>query len=153
VEFGILAILFALMLFAIVDFGLLLNGWVSISSTTRDAARWASTGVAPQDVYTRVQTATSAPGVAAATLNLHVDYDWVAAGLPQHQQVDCNPSTCPSGFGGPPPPPGVAVKATVWTDTYEVITPLVRPFFKCPSTLSHCYIKIQSFSTMRFEGP
>ena len=45
VEFGILALLFALMMFAIVEFGLLLNGWVSVSSTTREAARWAATGL------------------------------------------------------------------------------------------------------------
>ena len=32
VEFGILALLFTLIMFAIADFGMLLNGWVAVSS-------------------------------------------------------------------------------------------------------------------------
>ncbi len=42
VEFGIVSILFILLLFGMVDFGLLLNGWLTISSNSREAARVAS---------------------------------------------------------------------------------------------------------------
>ena len=44
VEFGIVAILFTLLMFAIVDFGLLLNSWVALSSGTRQVARAATVG-------------------------------------------------------------------------------------------------------------
>jgi hypothetical protein len=44
VEFGIVALLFTALMFAIVDFGLLLNTWLAVSSGTRDIARTASVG-------------------------------------------------------------------------------------------------------------
>jgi TadE-like protein len=44
VEFGLIAILFVGLMFATVDFGLLLNTWLSVSSGTREIARNASVG-------------------------------------------------------------------------------------------------------------
>ena len=44
VEFGLIALLFTALMFAIVDFGLLLNTWLAVSSGTRDIARSASVG-------------------------------------------------------------------------------------------------------------
>jgi hypothetical protein len=44
VEFGIIALLFTALMFAVVDFGLLLNTWLSVSSGTREIARSASVG-------------------------------------------------------------------------------------------------------------
>jgi|SRR5579859_141373 len=44
VEFGLIAILFTALMFATVDFGLLLNTWLSVSSATREIARSASVG-------------------------------------------------------------------------------------------------------------
>ncbi len=45
VEFGIIAILFTLIMFAIADFGILLNDWLSVSSGARQLARDASVGM------------------------------------------------------------------------------------------------------------
>jgi hypothetical protein len=45
VEFGIIAILFTLIMFAIADFGLLLNDWLSVSSGARQLARDAAVGM------------------------------------------------------------------------------------------------------------
>jgi TadE-like protein len=50
VEFGIIAILFTLLMFAVVDFGLLLNSWLTLSSATRDVARAAAVGATASDV-------------------------------------------------------------------------------------------------------
>jgi|SRR5579859_2615179 len=44
VEFGIVAISFTLIMFAIADFGLLLNDWLSVSSGVRTLARDAAVG-------------------------------------------------------------------------------------------------------------
>jgi hypothetical protein len=45
VEFGIIAILFTLIMFAIADFGLLLNDWLAVSSGARHLARDAAVGM------------------------------------------------------------------------------------------------------------
>jgi hypothetical protein len=44
VEFGIIALLFVMILFAVIDIGLLLNSWLAVSSGTREIARNASVG-------------------------------------------------------------------------------------------------------------
>src|SRR5438477_9187964 len=47
VEFGLVALLFALLLMGIVDFAVLLNGWLGVSSSARDIARQAAVGMCP----------------------------------------------------------------------------------------------------------
>jgi hypothetical protein len=44
VEFGLVALLFTLLMFAIVDFGLLMNSWLSVTSGARELARSAAVG-------------------------------------------------------------------------------------------------------------
>ena len=44
VEFGLIALLFTALMFATVDFGLMLNTWQAVSSGTRNIARNASVG-------------------------------------------------------------------------------------------------------------
>ena len=44
VEFGLIALLFVLILFGIVDFGMLLNGWINVSTGSAAGARWAALG-------------------------------------------------------------------------------------------------------------
>jgi Flp pilus assembly protein TadG len=44
VEFGLIAILFTLLMFAVVDFGLLLNGWLTVASDAQQLARDAAVG-------------------------------------------------------------------------------------------------------------
>jgi len=62
VEFGIIALLFTLLMFAIVDFGLLLNSWVRLSAGTREVARAAAVGYTHDQVQTMVQQLTL-PGI------------------------------------------------------------------------------------------
>src|SRR5450631_147661 len=51
VEFGLIAILFVGLMFATVDFGLLLNTWLSVSSGTREIVRNAAVGKKPPTLY------------------------------------------------------------------------------------------------------
>ena len=51
VEFGLVALLFALLLMGIVDFAILLNGWLGVSSNSRDIARQAAVGMCPPTSY------------------------------------------------------------------------------------------------------
>jgi hypothetical protein len=64
VEFGIIAILFTLIMFAIADFGLLLNDWLSVSSGARLLARDAAVGLTYNDLKNEAQHL-SIPGVTA----------------------------------------------------------------------------------------
>src|SRR6266566_4895429 len=47
VEFGLVALLFTLLLMGTVDFAILLNGWLGVSSSARDIARQLAVGVCP----------------------------------------------------------------------------------------------------------
>jgi hypothetical protein len=64
VEFGIIAITFTLIMFAIADFGLLLNDWLSVSSGARLLARDAAVGMFQADL-TQEATTLKIPGVSA----------------------------------------------------------------------------------------
>src|SRR5207302_9142113 len=64
VEFGIVAITFTLIMFAIADFGLLLNDWLSVSSGARLLARDAAVGV-----YTCTTVATCPAGTGPTLAN------------------------------------------------------------------------------------
>src|SRR6266571_2291849 len=52
VEFGLVALLFALLLMGTVDFAILLNGWLGVSSSARDLARQAAIGICPSTATT-----------------------------------------------------------------------------------------------------
>jgi TadE-like protein len=71
VEFGVVAILFTLLMFAVVDFGLLLNGWLTVSSDTEKLARDAAVGAttnrttSPPGELIRTASGFGIPGVTA----------------------------------------------------------------------------------------
>src|SRR2546429_587630 len=52
VEFGLVALLFTLLLMGTVDFAILLNGWLGVSSSARDIARQLAVGICPNDAIT-----------------------------------------------------------------------------------------------------
>src|SRR5437588_4204536 len=73
VEFGIVACLFTLLMFAIVDFGLLLNSWVALSSGTRQVARAATVGYVATDLSSMVSGLTL-PGVSRQAYTPFAEY-------------------------------------------------------------------------------
>src|SRR6266566_4316566 len=56
VEFGLVALLFTLLLMGIVDFAILLNGWLGVSSSARDISRQLAVGVCPPTTTTNFNT-------------------------------------------------------------------------------------------------
>jgi len=221
VEFGIIAILFTLIMFAIADFGLLLNDWLSVSTGARQLARDAAVGLytcsvgdpCPKGykpellneagllpipgvtadpyfggsyccsfgspgsalqvrvVYWNECTPPTpfdpkvCPNVDPKTLDSRYDSDGVQGSCdwwdPNKPHV---PPYCPhpaapapaNSCGGPALCPGDTVTVTLTAAGAQVITPLVRPFFKnsttCPLTTAYCYVPVSSTVTMRFEG-
>src|SRR5262245_17953904 len=170
VEFGILALLFALMMFAIVEFGLLLNGWVSVSSNTREAARWASTGLrvagspGVDGIYEKVAHGQTPAGVAHTDQQVEVRFEttpdpWICtATVLTPPYPDCTHGTGPTQAPTLLPsattvPIGTQLTVTVRVGHYEVITPLIRPIFGCGGAIVHCYVPIYSWNSMYYEGP
>jgi Flp pilus assembly protein TadG len=161
VEFGLIALLFVLILFGIVDFGMLLNGWMNVSTASGLAARQAAVGQSVSNVYTFVTSNSFAPipGVSPSSLKVAVTY-----GSPPTSTSYCNQSTLTHGSwsdlgitcaGAPPsttPNTGDVIGVTVVADQFEIVTPLVRPFFGCSPAATHCYVSLNSSTSMRYEG-
>jgi len=59
VEFTLVLPIFLLVLFAIIDFGMAFNAWVTVTNSAREGGRLASVGATATDVETRVRTAAS----------------------------------------------------------------------------------------------
>jgi Flp pilus assembly protein TadG len=160
VEFGLLALLFTLLLFAIVDFGLLLNGWVTVSSAAREGARRAAVGISTSSTVHDTQQFAPVPGLAPSEVKVTIAY--------------CDGTTCEyfcSYAAGQQPigggtgdkclaptatattyKPNSTVKVTVTADKFQVVTPLVRPFFGCGGNQPTCFVPLSSFTSMRYEG-
>jgi hypothetical protein len=168
VEFGLLALLFTLILFGIADFGMLLNGWVAVSSSAREAARHASVGDKIDPIADSARNFAPVPGVRPSQVKVVIQYctntdpqcaapvrTWCSGGTPPPQYgFMCTVGWDASWPVSPPmgPPPGYTAKVTVIADTFEVITPLVRPIFGCDGSVPHCWVPIVSSTAMRFEG-
>src|SRR5438045_6972039 len=56
VEFGLIALMFTLLLMGTVDFAVLLNGWLGVSSSARDIARQMAVGLCPPTTATNFTT-------------------------------------------------------------------------------------------------
>jgi Flp pilus assembly protein TadG len=176
VEFGFIALLFVLMLFGIVDFGMLLNGWINVSTGSAAGARWAVLGNDVAGIYSKAKASSIVPGLSSSSVKVIVQYTSPTNAYsqtnfcrgyyptppqgPYTEQVNGASITC-AGEASPSDPPndtlasvpaaGDSVQVTVIADTFEVITPLVRPFFGCSPSASHCYVPLTSSTTMRYE--
>ncbi|MBV9598755.1 MAG: pilus assembly protein [Chloroflexi bacterium] len=211
VEFGLVGLLLVLMLFGIVDFGMLLNGWMNVSTGSAAGARWAALGNLVNDsssptvngIYSQAKASSIVPGLSTSNIKVIVTYtsssgaygpttycrgyskvvqdgtttpivSLTPPAVPtyQYDPLDANGNkvklngtnlVCagePSGDNPPDstttpaatPAAGDSIQVTVIADNFEVITPLVRPFFGCSTSQQHCYVPLTSSTTMRYEG-
>lgn len=168
VEFGLLALLFTLILFGIADFGLLLNGWIAVSSSAREGARRAAVGAEVKGtrpeygVIDSAQSFAPVPGVSPSQVKVVVFYDWATepeafcspGATPPPPEPTCSVLVPQDAIPGATydPPADTMVTVTVTADRFEVITPLVRPFFGCDGSVPHCYVPLTSSTSMRYEG-
>jgi TadE-like protein len=173
VEFGIVAILFTLLMFAVVDFGLLLNSWVAISSGTRQVARAATVGFVASDLTTMV-SGLNLSGVSRASYPPFTKYCCGELGSNDEVVLTVQYYACVPGASGCTPLPATSIDPHYWGGAcpsacthpargdmivvslsapgMEVVTPLVRPFFGCSSSQSHCNVRLASSAMMRYEG-
>jgi Flp pilus assembly protein TadG len=161
VEFGLLALLFTLLLFAIVDFGLLLNGWVTVSSAAREGARRAAVGMSTAKVVSETQNFAPVPGLAPSEVKVTIAYCSQSGGCTYYCSYASSGPPITGGSGNctqtsetlvniNPAPDRVEV--TVTADKFQVVTPLVRPFFGCSGTQANCFVPLNSSTSMRYEG-
>jgi Flp pilus assembly protein TadG len=177
VEFGLVALLFTLLLFGVVDFGILLNGWLGVSSSARDLSRQLAVGICPSSAtFTPcVSGGGGVPNVpASSTLSIQgvdrlaatpvaVTVKVCATGDPTTCYVDSGGSNTvlwriypggncdPSANACSHPHTNDSIVVTV-TAQIQVITPLVRPFFGCTNGAVRCDVPISSRSVVRYEG-
>jgi hypothetical protein len=169
VEFGLVALLFALLLMGTVDFAILLNGWLGVSSNARDFARQVAVGICPS-------AAPVSSVCLAGTPRLPADASVVIQGVdrtvPTPIRVSikvCLPGSTPSCTGYPAaqlwdafggvctagcqhPASNDSIVLTI-TAQIQVVTPLVRPFFGCTNGSNpRCDVPITSQSVVRYEG-
>jgi len=176
IEFGLIALLFTALMFATVDFGLLLNTWLAVSSGTREIARSASVG--KKAVFlTDEASKLSVPAVdrqfaggwcCTSTSSLYLTVEYFNQCVPGG---GCTAITTPAQLlaayvpGGtcvdpaPPTPPvchpmsNDSVRITFIAQGAQIITPLLRPAFGCTNGSNpNCYVPLTSTAIMRFEG-
>jgi hypothetical protein len=169
VEFGLIALLFTGLMFAVVDFGLLLNTWLAVSSGSRELARSASVGKVEANIESQARklalpSLTTQPFAdlcctsADAVEIVATYYDRVCGGGP----LDCPlpasaiDNTFVGGTCASPcahPVPGDMVKIELRAHGAQVITPLIRPFFGCTDgTNPNCTVTLSSSTVVRYEG-
>jgi hypothetical protein len=168
VEFGLISLLFVGLLFAVVDFGLLLNTWLAVSSGSREIARSAQVGkdwdfLEDQAMRLRLPSVSvqgftggmcCGPTSAVELTVTYFDCDPLpcAAVEPGLIRPAYDPSSKCSGTC-PNPAPGDYVQVVLQAHGAQVITPLIRPFFGCTNGNNpNCNVTLTSTTMSRFEG-
>ena len=176
VEFGLVAIIFGLMVSGIFDFGILLNGWLGVSSSSRDLARQLAVGVCPASATVRpcvsggggtpmapapltlpIQGVDRTLGPNAVTVTVSVcsvDTTTCYSGnslwnIYPNGSCDLinNPGACTSPIH---PTTSDSIVVSVQAQI-QVVTPLVRAALTC--TNPRCDVPLSSRAVARFEGP
>lgn len=169
VEFGLIAILFTGLMFAVVDFGLLLNTWLNLSSGTRQIARDASVGKSAA-FLTAEATNVSLPSIdwpgfatpcCSSTSAVFLTVEYFNHCVPETAGCAAlDPSTVSNVYYGGTcggctshPVSDDYLKITFVARGAQVITPLLRPFFGCTDGSNpRCHVRLPSTTIIRFEG-
>lgn len=107
VEFGLIVIIFFLLVSGIFDFGRALNGWVVLSNAAREGARQAAVGKCDSDVTAAARGFAAVPGVDPVTVSVTIS--------PPAGGTSPN---CTRTLGDP-----VTVRVAA---SFDIVTPLVR---------------------------
>jgi Flp pilus assembly protein TadG len=128
VEFGLVVVVLLLLVAGIVDFGRLLNAWIVVGASAREAARQAAVGRSTAAVTATARSFALVPGLDPGTVTVALSYS------------------------ASPPKAGDAVTVTVIAPQFEIVTPLVRLALGCADGSASCKVPVSGASTMRYEG-
>ncbi len=144
-EFALILPMFLIMIFGIIDFGMGLRAYVTLSSATREGARY---GVVGNQAGTFISggtgdcdgtTATSIVGKVCSTMN--------GLGLENMQTVT---TECPPSVTSPPCAPGSPIEVSA-EDRYHYITPVRSIVNVLSGGAMPGYLTVSSTVTMRQE--
>ena len=162
VEFGVIAMLFFLLLFGIFDFGMLLNDWISVTSGASVGARWAAVGACfeptcaggEKSVIEAVMTSAPILAVSPQAADIAVIDSQVHAAYCRHAVWVAGVLTVtPISVGWAPD--GVACSGgTPLPDFNDTLTVVVRANVELPVDLPGIPAAqvVQSSATVRYEG-
>jgi Flp pilus assembly protein TadG len=151
VEFGMVVMLFVLLISGIFDFGMLLNARLSISSLSRVLARAAAEDATPTEIETLANQQDHIIGVTTDTFAGYCchDGDAIVVTITYYSQScnqNCQPIVANNRL------PGDRVMVDVNVKGADVSTPLMRPIFGCvDGTKKHCFVSLNGQTTMRVE--
>ncbi|MBV9329461.1 MAG: pilus assembly protein [Chloroflexi bacterium] len=147
VEFGLVVMLFVLLVSGVFDFGMLINTRLSVSSMSRVLARAAAAGASPSDLGTLAGQQDHITGVTTAPFSGH--YLWTDGSPSALVMTETFYDKNWNVVGGLQP--DGAVKIQVTAQGSEIITPLIRPFFGCTDGAQPCLVPISAMTTMPVE--
>ncbi len=149
VEFGLVVLLFVLLISGMFDFGLSLNARLSISSLSRILARAAAEGATDGELTALANGQGHIIGVSTDTFGGYCcgSGDAIVVKKTYCSQIDVTGCTAPSGTARP----GDRIVVNVTANGLEVFTPLARPVFGCSGSQPHCWTPISAQTTMRVE--
>jgi Flp pilus assembly protein TadG len=140
VEFAIVASLFFMLVFGIIDFGFAFHSWNNAGNAAREGARKAAVDPVPFDVRQRALTAASTLDPTKLTIVVECSHDAPPAPIAWSVAL-CGPDTGPTTLIA-----GDIVRVTV-NYSYSMITPIGSFVPGLGSTLN-----LHSQSESRFEG-
>lgn len=142
--------LFVLLISGIIDFGVLLNARLSVSSMSRVLARATAAGATPAELD---NLATQQDPVIGVTTDGFSGYccDAGDAIVVTTTYYNVDPSTGELTQVAKAAP-GELVEVKVAANGAEVITPFMRPIFGCTDgSQKHCFVPINAKTSMRVE--
>jgi Flp pilus assembly protein TadG len=147
VEFGLVIMLFVLLLSGVFDFGMLLNTRLSVSAISRTLARAAASGATQSQLQTLFDQQDHISGVTTAPFGQYDTFSGTnAAVVITETWLDNSMNQVAQ------PQIGGSVKIEVNAQGAQVITPLIRPFFGCSNGGNpYCLVHISATTIMRLE--
>ena len=148
VEFGIVIMLFVLLVSGVFDFGMLINTRLGVSALSGTLARAAASGATAGQLQTLAsQSSNQIAGVTTAPFGQYFAIAPGNAAVVMTQTLYDQNMNQISG----PPAVGDYIGVTVTANGAQVITPLIRPFFGCSGGQPYCLVPVSSTTIMRLE--
>lgn len=156
VEFGLVVMLFVLLISGIIDFGVLLNARLSLSSMSRVIARAAAANAANTELDALANGQDHIIGVTTDTFSgycctFNISGNVTDAGRAIEVIITYYDQASGAVIPAAQRQPGDRVMIQVTGQGMEVLTPFVRPAFGCNGSQRHCFVPLSAQTTMRVE--
>ena len=164
VEYGLVIVGLVIIIGAGIDLGLMVTTRQNVSVATGEAARQAAYGANPIDIIGAAKQAAtgslaSPSGLAVAVTYVDGPNTYTYCSGFQSATDPVKPPGCLSGDVSVSISPGATVTVTLWEETYEIVTPMMRQWAHlsgddlCQQADKPCYMRLTASETVRYPGP